>query len=87
MEIVHILANDTALQKFKQNRYVLGSELPLTEIQADMRIDSLRDYMQKAAADDSRPYVLVLRSREGAFFNIVRMLGGGACLALRGSCP
>lgn len=78
LEIVHILANDTTLRLFKESPHVLGSQLPLTELQAGMRIDRLKEYMEKAQADNSRPYVLVLRSREGAMFNIMSILGMSA---------
>jgi hypothetical protein len=74
VDIVQILANNAAVDKFRDH-IVLGSQLPITELHATMTLESLREHLQKAQADESRPYVLVLRAREGTSLSILRMLG------------
>lgn len=74
-EIVHFLANNFTLQKFKAQKNVRGSELPLTELGEDMSVEDVKEYMGKAQADESHPYVLTLRAREGTTLSLLRLYG------------
>ena len=74
-EIVHILANNFTLQKFKVQKSVGGTELSLTDFDEDMSVEDVREYMRAAQADETHSYVLCLRAREGTTLSLLRMYG------------
>ncbi|KAK9917885.1 hypothetical protein WJX75_009260 [Coccomyxa subellipsoidea] len=74
-EIVHILANNFTLQKFKAQKCVGGTELALTDLDEDMSVDDVREFMRNAQADETRSYVLCLRAREGTTLSLLRLYG------------
>ena len=75
-EIVHFLANDFTLDKFRSQKQVLGSELVLTDFdEADMSVQSVLDFMAAARENSKEPASLSLRAREGTTLNLLRMYG------------
>lgn len=74
-EIVHILANKFTLQKFKAQKCVGGTELALTDLDEDMSVDDVREFMRNAQTDETRSYVLCLRAREGTTLSLLRLYG------------
>ncbi|CAL8463487.1 g3021 [Coccomyxa elongata] len=74
-EIVHILANNFTLEKFKRQKRLAGSELALTDFDEDMSVEDIREFMRKAQADEAHSYVLALRAREGTTLSLLRLYG------------
>ena len=73
-ELVHILANDFTLQKFKAQN-VSGSELALTDLGDDMTVEDVQEYIKTAQADNEHSYMLSLRAREGTTLSLLRLYG------------
>lgn len=74
-EIVHILANNYTLERFKRQKRLAGSELVLTDFDEDMSVEDIRDFMRTAQADEAHTYVLALRAREGTTLSLLRLYG------------
>ncbi len=80
-EIVHILANNFTLEKFKKQKRLAGSELALTDLDEDMSVEDVREFMRTAQADEAHSYVLALRAREGTTLSLLRLYGASFALS------
>lgn len=77
---MHILGNEAALRKFREEPLVPGRELPLTDFDPDaMSVQSVLDFMAAARKDGERAHALTLRAREGASLHLLRLFGAWAC--------
>ena len=80
-EIVHFAANAFTLDKFKNQRQVMGSELVLTDFdESEMSVQSVLDFMAAARADNRHSATVSLRAREGTTLNLLRMYGEHAAV-------